>query len=174
MVGWLLFTGNLAPYSLLIGVLFSLIIAFLTYSLFIHEHEADKRALLPRVYLLGIYLLLIIFKMYAASFQVSQMGYILAGFGAGHVQGLTAPFLHVINHGIFKSLLFLSVGCAIHVAGERDLKRLGNLAQKLPLVMIMFLVGALSISGIPPFKGFISKKLLFASSVWWWGYSGAL
>jgi multicomponent Na+:H+ antiporter subunit D len=95
--------------------------------------------------------------------SISQMGYILAGFGAGQAQGLTASFLHVINHGIFKSLLFLSVGSVIHVAAERDLKRLGNLAKNLPVLMILFLVGALSIAGIPPFNGFISKKLLFVS-----------
>ena len=45
--------------------------------------------------------------------SVSQMGYILAGFGAGHTLGLTASFAHVINHGVFKSLLFLSVGSVV-------------------------------------------------------------
>jgi multicomponent Na+:H+ antiporter subunit E len=70
LVGWLLFTGTVAPYSLMMGFLFSLLIAMGTYSLFIHEKEADKRSLLPHVHLLGIYLLVIIFKMYVASFKV--------------------------------------------------------------------------------------------------------
>lgn len=70
LVGWLLFTGTVAPYSLMMGFLFSFLIALGTYSLFIHEKEADKRSLLPRVHLLGIYLLVIIFKMYVASFKV--------------------------------------------------------------------------------------------------------
>lgn len=70
LVGWLLFTGTIAPYSLIMGFLFSLLIALVTYSLFIHEKEADKRSLLPHVHLLGFYLLLIVFKMYVASFKV--------------------------------------------------------------------------------------------------------
>jgi formate hydrogenlyase subunit 3/multisubunit Na+/H+ antiporter MnhD subunit len=95
--------------------------------------------------------------------SISQMGYILAGFGTGHTLGLTASFLHVINHGLFKSLLFLSVGSVIHVTGERSLKQPGNLAGKFPVLTLMFLAGALSIAGIPPFNGFVSKKLLLLS-----------
>ncbi len=94
--------------------------------------------------------------------SISQMGYILAGFGAGQTLGLTASFAHIINHGVFKSLLFLSVGSVVHATGERNLKRLGNLAGKLPLLALLFLVGAFSIAGIPPFNGFVSKKLLLA------------
>lgn len=70
MAGWLLFTWNLTINSLVMGLVFSLLVAFLTYDLFIHEQEVDKRALLPRVYLLGVYILVIIFKMYVASFEV--------------------------------------------------------------------------------------------------------
>ena len=95
--------------------------------------------------------------------SVSQMGYILAGFGAGHTLGLTASFLHVINHGVFKSLLFLSIGSVVHATGERNLKKLGNLFRRLPLLALLFSAGALSIAGIPPFNGFISKKLLLSS-----------
>jgi multicomponent Na+:H+ antiporter subunit D len=95
--------------------------------------------------------------------SISQMGYILAGFGAGTPLGLTASFLHTINHGVFKSLLFLSVGSVMHATGERNLKRLGALSRKLPLLAIVFSAGALSIAGIPPFNGFVSKKLLFTS-----------
>lgn len=95
--------------------------------------------------------------------SISQMGYILAGFGAGTPLGLTASFLHTMNHAVFKSLLFLSVGSVIQATGKRDLKRLGGLAGKLPLLTLVFAAGALSIAGIPPFNGFISKKLLFLS-----------
>ncbi len=70
MVGWLVFTGNISPNSLLIGFFFSFLIALVTYSLFFHEQEADKRTLLPRVYLLLLYLLVMVFKMYVASFEV--------------------------------------------------------------------------------------------------------
>lgn len=96
--------------------------------------------------------------------SVSQMGYILAGFGTGHTLGLTASFAHVINHAAFKSLLFLSVGSVVSMTGERNLKRLGNLAGKLPLLLFVFAIGAFSIAGIPPFNGFVSKKLLLSSA----------
>lgn len=69
-VGWLVFTGTFAPYSLLMGLCFSGLIALTTYSLFIHEYEADRRALLPHVHLLAVYAVVIIYKMYIASFKV--------------------------------------------------------------------------------------------------------
>ena len=69
-LGWLLFTGNFNPVSLLIGLSYSLLIAIFTYSLFIDEKEADRRSLLLRFHVLIIYLLYILFKMYAASFRV--------------------------------------------------------------------------------------------------------
>ncbi|MBD3305023.1 cation:proton antiporter [candidate division KSB3 bacterium] len=68
--GWVLFTGTLALSSLLIGFGFSLLIAVLTYSVFIDETEAERRSLLPRAHYLVVYLLLIIYKMYIASFKV--------------------------------------------------------------------------------------------------------
>ena len=95
--------------------------------------------------------------------SISQMGYIMAGFGTGTPLGLTASFLHTVNHGVFKSLLFLSVGSVIEATGKRNVKHLGALAGKLPLLTVVFFAGALSIAGIPPFNGFISKKLLFSS-----------
>ena len=69
-VGWLVFTGTLAPYSLMMGFCFSGLIALISYRLFIHEYEADRRALLPRADVLVVYLLVVLFKMYVASFQV--------------------------------------------------------------------------------------------------------
>jgi multicomponent Na+:H+ antiporter subunit E len=68
--GWILFTGTFAFYSLFVGCLFSVLVALLTYSLFIDEKEADRRSLIPHAHLLVIYMLLIIFKMYVASFKV--------------------------------------------------------------------------------------------------------
>jgi len=71
MVGWILFTGTLALFSLLLGLIFSFCIAFLTYDIFIEEREAARRALLPRIYLLFIYLGVLVFKIYLASFKMS-------------------------------------------------------------------------------------------------------
>lgn len=70
MIGWILFTGTLAPSSLLSGVGFSLVIALLTYSIFIDENEAHRRSLLPRVHWLLVFMLVMVYKMYIASFEV--------------------------------------------------------------------------------------------------------
>ncbi|MBN1834772.1 MAG: Na+/H+ antiporter subunit E [Spirochaetales bacterium] len=68
---WLLFTGSFAPYSLFLGVLFSLVVALLTYRYFIEEYEAARRSLLPRLYNLLIFLVIILWRIYAASFRVA-------------------------------------------------------------------------------------------------------
>lgn len=73
MIAWLLFTGSLDPWSIGLGVLFSLAVASLTYGLFIEEHEAARRAVLPRVGRLLAYLFLTIWAVYAASLRVAVM-----------------------------------------------------------------------------------------------------
>jgi len=69
-IGWMLFTGDFAAASLATGLFFSAFVASFTYSLFIEEQEAQRRSLLPRVDLFSVYFLLLLFKMYVASFQV--------------------------------------------------------------------------------------------------------
>ena len=71
MAGWLLFTGTVDAFPLLLGLLFSTVVALTTYHLFIEEQEAQRRALIPRVYLLIGYLVLIMVKVYAASFRIA-------------------------------------------------------------------------------------------------------
>jgi multicomponent Na+:H+ antiporter subunit E len=71
MAGWLLFTGTVAPFPLLLGSFFSTVVAFLTYHLFFEEQEAERRALIPRIYLLIGYLILIMIKVYIASFRIA-------------------------------------------------------------------------------------------------------
>jgi len=70
VVGWILFTGNLAPFSIFLGFTFSFFVALFTYNIFIEEREVARRALLPRAYLLLIYLGVLIFKIYLASFKM--------------------------------------------------------------------------------------------------------
>jgi multicomponent Na+:H+ antiporter subunit E len=69
--GWLLFTGNVAPYSLFLGVVFAFVVALATYRYFIEEHEAARRSLVPRLYFLLVFVLVILWKIYAASFRVA-------------------------------------------------------------------------------------------------------
>ena len=70
MAGWLLFTGSFAPYNLILGLVCSSGVAFATYTLFIEQHEAARRTLVPRAYLLLAYAVIILAKMYAAAFRL--------------------------------------------------------------------------------------------------------
>lgn len=98
-------------------------------------------------------------KRLLAFHSISQMGYILAAFGAAQAGSVGAVFAHSFAHALFKSLLFLAAGTAIEVCGTRDLYRMRGLSRRAPLVSIGLLVGALSIAAIPPFNGFASKQL---------------
>ena len=85
------------------------------------------------------------------------------GFAQGAAVAMTAALLHVLNHSWFKSLLFLGAGAVLHATGRRDLDGLGGLIRTMPRTAIFFLVGALAISALPPFNGFVSEWLLFQS-----------
>ena len=86
---------------------------------------------------------------------VSQLGYMMAAIGAGFAG---AGFLHLLTHGVFKALLFLGAGAVIHAVGSNDLADMGGLARKMPQTAIVFLIGTLSLAGVPLFAGFASKE----------------
>lgn len=75
--------------------------------------------------------------------------------------GLGGALLHVVNHGLFKSLLFLSVGAVVKATGTREISQYGGLSKRQPLTALLFLGGAVAISGLPPFNGFISEWLIY-------------
>lgn len=95
--------------------------------------------------------------------SISQMGFIIASFGVATALSLTASFYHILSHSLFKSLLFLTVGVVIYATGKRKIDEMAGLGKKTPLVGACFLIGALSISGIPPFNGYVSKSYIAAS-----------
>lgn len=111
------------------------------------------------------------FKRLLAFHSVSQIGYIVTAFGIGlavnksvAVVGTMGGLYHMLNHATFKSLLFLSAGAVLYRTGTTDLNKLGGLAKKMPYTTILFLIGAFSISGIPPFNGFVSKWLIYQAT----------
>jgi hydrogenase-4 component B len=75
--------------------------------------------------------------------------------------GIAGALLHVVNHGLFKSLLFLSAGSMIHATGSREIDHYGGLLKRQPWTGVFFLTGAVAISGLPPFNGFISEWLIY-------------
>jgi formate hydrogenlyase subunit 3/multisubunit Na+/H+ antiporter MnhD subunit len=83
------------------------------------------------------------------------------GWGSAAALALTAALFHVLNHSLFKSLLFFGAGAVLTATGERDMERLGGLIHRMPLASFAFLVGCVAISALPPLNGFVSEWLTF-------------
>jgi NADH-quinone oxidoreductase subunit M len=96
--------------------------------------------------------------------SMSQMGYIFIGLASAGTTGVTGSMMHYISHGLGKAALFLSVGAVMHQTGYRDIRKLGGLADKMPITALAFLIGAMSIGGIPPTVGYPSKFMIFMGS----------
>jgi NADH-quinone oxidoreductase subunit L len=93
---------------------------------------------------------------------VSQLGYMMAAIGAGVS---AAGFLHLLTHGLFKALLFLGAGAVIHAVGSNDLPRMGGLAKRMPQTAMVFVIGTLSLAGIPLFAGYVSKEGILGATL---------
>jgi NADH-quinone oxidoreductase subunit L len=93
---------------------------------------------------------------------VSQLGYMMTAIGAGFA---SAGFLHLLTHGIFKALLFLGAGAVIHAVGTNDIFQMGGLGRKMPQTAIVFVVGTLSLAGMPFFGGFFSKEEILGATL---------
>lgn len=91
---------------------------------------------------------------------VAQMGYILIGIALLSRAGLEGSVLHMVNHALIKALLFLCAGAVIYQSGIKDIRQMSRIGYKTPLVMGCFSVGALSMVGVPPLNGFMSKWAL--------------
>ena len=96
---------------------------------------------------------------------ILNVGYIAMGLGLSMppdapLTGLTAALLHVLNHAVAKALLFLCAGSFIHAAAARSLDALAGVGRRMPWTSAAFLVGALTLSGVPPLSCFMSKVLL--------------
>ncbi len=92
---------------------------------------------------------------------VSQVGYMILGFGLGSTIGVAAGLFHMINNAIYKSGLFLSAGCIEYRTGKENIDDLGGLSKAMPVTFVASLIFAMSISGVPPFNGFASKWMIY-------------
>ena len=108
--------------------------------------------------------------------SVENIGIICIGIGAGMLGmawhhpvvtalGFGGALLHVLNHSVFKGLLFLSAGVVVHETGTKEMNHLGGLFKKMPFIGTFFIVGALAASALPPFNGFVSEFLIYFSGV---------
>lgn len=111
-------------------------------------------------------------KKLLAYHSVENIGIILIGTGIGMIGvasdnmimasfGFAGGLLHVLNHSIFKSLLFLGAGAVLQKTGIRHIDQLGGLMKRMPATGKTFLIGSVSISGLPPFNGFVSEFLIY-------------
>lgn len=89
--------------------------------------------------------------------SVSQIGYIMLGFGIGNYYGVAGAIFFILAHALAKSLLFLTSGSVVHATGTRDLTKLAGLGEKMPTTAWSFRFGGMSLIGIPPLVGFWAK-----------------
>jgi multicomponent Na+:H+ antiporter subunit D len=117
------------------------------------------------------------FKRLLAYSSISQIGYVVLGIGVGAVllaQGANVAWaslailgglFHLVNHSVYKSLLFLTSGSVEMATGTRQMREMGGLAAKMPLTRAACAIGSASIAGVPPFPGFWSKLILVIAAV---------
>lgn len=116
------------------------------------------------------------YKRMLAFCTIENIGIIGMGIGLGLIGkgignqdlmfiGFSAALLHTLNHALYKSLLFFAAGNLYQLTHTRNMEHLGGLIKKLPFTAFFFLCGALAISGLPPFNGFVSKFLLFTGLI---------
>ena len=121
-------------------------------------------------------------KRLLAYHSIENIGIILLGLGVGMIGmadgrpelaivGVAAGLYHVLNHAVFKGLLFLGAGGVVVATGTRQIEQYGGLMRRMPWTAFFFLVGALAISGLPPLNGFVSEWLTFQAFLF--GFSGS-
>lgn len=96
---------------------------------------------------------------------ISSLGFMMLALGTGYyfIGGYTAGMFYLFNHALFKALLFLCAGSVIHAIGTNDIQKMGGLSKYMKITSITMLIGALSLSGIPPFSGFFGKDEVLIS-----------
>ncbi|MBM3310372.1 MAG: Na(+)/H(+) antiporter subunit D [Candidatus Aminicenantes bacterium] len=95
---------------------------------------------------------------------VSQVGYMVAGAGIGTEMALNGSAAHAYSHILYKALLFMAAGAVIETTGRSKLSELGGLARRQKGILVLYMVAAFSISGVPLFNGFISKSMVVAAA----------
>lgn len=97
--------------------------------------------------------------------SISHIGFILIALGIGSKLAIFGALFHILNHAIFKSLLFLNAGSVEMGLGTRDLHKMGKLGKVLPVTTSTAMIGTLSVTGMPPFNGFFSKLIIIMAAI---------
>lgn len=136
---WGILVLVLAVVSCLVGIIYALM-----------EHDIKRLLAYSSVENIGVILLGIGLAMFAVS---KNMPYLA-------IFAMIAGMYHLVNHAIFKGLLFLCAGSVYSATGTRNMERLGGLIKKMPQTAVCFLLGAMAISALPPLNGFVSEWLI--------------
>lgn len=103
--------------------------------------------------------------------SVAQIGYVTLGIALANQSGLTGGIVHLFNHALMKGALFMALGCVYLRVGKMRVENLAGIGRKMPLTMTAFVIGGLSLIGVPGTVGFISKWYLvlgaFEAGMWW-------
>ena len=97
---------------------------------------------------------------------ISQVGYMVCGIGLGTEMAINGASAHAFCHILYKAVLFMGAGAVIHVTGRRKMTDLQgrNLYRFMPITVILYMIGAFSISAVPLFNGFVSKTMIVAAA----------
>jgi hydrogenase-4 component B len=143
--------GNPSPWSGMVVLALGGVTAVLGVLYALMQHDLKRLLAYHTVENIGI---IFIGLGLALAFRANNMNWAAA-------LALTAGLFHVFNHSVFKSLLFFGAGAVLTATGERDMEHLGGLIHRMPQTAIVFLVGCVAISALPPLNGFVSEWLTF-------------
>lgn len=104
-------------------------------------------------------------KAILAHSTVSMLGFLIGFYGLGASIGLRFDFVHITNHVIYKACLFMVVGVVDHATGIRDIRQLGGLRRRLPVLAAAAALGCAAMAGVPGTLGFISKEIILADMI---------
>ncbi len=96
---------------------------------------------------------------------VSQLGYFIGFYGMGQAGGVEHDFYHIWNHVFYKGAFFMLAGIIDHAAGTRDIRQLGGLWHRIPIVGVAWILCAAALAGLPPTTGFVSKELMLDTTL---------
>jgi len=105
------------------------------------------------------------YKRLLAYSSISQVGFIMLGFGIGNYYGVLGAIFYILAHSFAKALLFLTSGSVVNATGSRDIKKLAGLGERMPTTAWSFRIGALSVIGLPPLVGFFAKLFIILGAI---------
>ena len=149
-LSWGVFIVALGGLSAVLGVLYALM-----------QHDLKRLLAYHSIENIGIILLGLGVGMMALSYGRSEVASV----------GIAASLYHVLNHAVFKGLLFLGAGGVVLATGTRQIEAFGGLLRRMPWTGLFFLIGAMAISGLPPLNGFASEWLTFQAFLF--GFRGS-